>query len=425
MNNSQYGFRKKHSTLHALITAAENAYHSIDNKQSTLGIFIDFSRAFDTINHNILLQKLENYGIRGKMLDLLQSYLSDRKQYVSYGGINSTLLNLTCGVPQGSVLGPLLFIIFINDLTLISDSDIAKFILFADDLNLFITHVDRAILYRVANQILHKLYEYCLANRLIINYSKCCFIEFNTNEPPLLLCILNESVEIVEKCTKFLGILINKDLDWTDQIQNVKSLVSKSCGTLYSVRKHVPDKVLRTIYLSLVQPYLTYCISLWGSKFYSEPMQKLFILQKKCIRIVGKKTEKVNRQLQHTKPIFNKLNILNVFNLYNYFTACEAMKIVKSGIPCSINEYFKISETSKRFILPKIRLTSVMQRSFVYNSKKILNHLLNNDISYCKLSVDIFKTRLRKHLLYLQSKSLNGDDSWLPCNHDLFSHIKL
>ncbi len=152
MNNSQYGFRKKHSTLHALINAANNVYQSIDNKHSTLGIFVDFSKAFDTINHSILFQKLETYGIRGNMLSLLKSYMSDRKQYVNYGSLNSSLLAISCGVPQGSVLGPLLFTIFINDITNISK--LTKFVLFAEDLNLFISHRDRLTLYRLANQVL-------------------------------------------------------------------------------------------------------------------------------------------------------------------------------------------------------------------------------------------------------------------------------
>ena len=228
----------------------------------------------------------------------------------------------------------------------------------------------------------------------------------------------------MEKC-KFLGVIINKNLDWKDQIDNVISQVSKSCGTIYSVRKRIPDKILRTVYLALIQPYLMYCIPLWGANFQSDLMQKLFILQKKCLRIVGNKTEKINGKFCHTKQIFKKLNIMNVFNLYNYVTACEAMKIVTSGIPISLYNYYKISEKSKRFILPKTRLSSVQKRSFVYKSKKILNYLSVNDITYYDLSVNTFKNRLRKHLLYLQSKSLIGDDSWLPCNPDLFFDVKL
>ena len=125
------------------------------------------------------------------MLDLLGSYLTDRKQFVSYGGKDSTLLDIVCGVPQGSVLGPLLFIIFINDIT--SISNVASFVLFADDLNLFLSHVCRTTLYRSANQILYNLYGYCISNRLILNFSKCCYIEFGSEEAKddIFLGILN------------------------------------------------------------------------------------------------------------------------------------------------------------------------------------------------------------------------------------------
>ena len=317
LNDSQYGFRKKRSTLHALLNATENVYKALDMKLHTLGIFIDFSRAFDTINHTLLLKKLYHYGIRGNMLDLLGSYLTDRKQFVSYGGKDSTLLDIVCGVPQGSVLGPLLFIIFINDIT--SISNVASFVLFADDLNLFLSHVCRTTLYRSANQILHNLYGYCISNRLILNFSKCCYIEFGSEEAKddIFLGILNHKFEKVKKC-KFLGIIINERLNWDDQINQVISQVSKSCGTMYRVRLHVPRKILRKIYMALIQPYLIYCISLWGFSLSSAYMNKLFVLQKKCIRIIAGKTAKENGMFQHTKPIFQNLKILTIFNLYTY-----------------------------------------------------------------------------------------------------------
>ncbi len=155
-NNSQYGFRKKRSTLHALLDATEGVYKTLDQKLHTLGIFIDFSRAFDTVNHTILLDKLTMYGIEGNFHKLISSYFTNRRQYVSYGGNDSELLSVTCGVPQGSVLGPLLFIIFINDLYNISKT--ASFVTFADDCNMFLSSKDRQDLYNTANYVLHNLH---------------------------------------------------------------------------------------------------------------------------------------------------------------------------------------------------------------------------------------------------------------------------
>ena len=176
-------------------------------------------------------------------------------------------------------------------------------------------------------------------------------------------------------------------------------------------------------HLALIQPYLMYCAPLYCASKSSLDMQKLFILQKKCIRIACNKTAKQNNMFVHTKPLFFRLQILNIFNIYTYMTACEAMKIVVSAIPKSIRNKFTLSERSDRIILPKFKLMTIMKRSFVYNSAKILNYFLDHDIIYNRLSIKVFKTRLKKHLLAIQSKSLQGDDSWLPCNHDIFSSI--
>ena len=137
LNNSQYGFRNEHSTSLAIIELIEEITCANDNKKSTIGVFIDLKKAFDTVNHSILIKKMEHYGIRGIASEWLHSYITNRQQYVSYNETDSNLLNIVCGVPQGSILGPILFILYINDLC--SVSEVLKFVLFADDTNLFVS----------------------------------------------------------------------------------------------------------------------------------------------------------------------------------------------------------------------------------------------------------------------------------------------
>ena len=152
-------------------------------------------------------------------------------------------------------------------------------------------------------------------------------------------------------------------------------------------------------------------------------MQQLFILQKKCIRIVSRKTEKINGIFQHTKPLFFRLNLLTVSNLFFYFSGCITMRILNQAIPADIFSKFTISERSYRLIYPMFKSNKIKNHNFVFNSSKILNYLLVNDIPYYILSVPVFKKRLKVHLLNTQNASINGDVNWLPCNHNLFSHI--
>ena len=141
---NQFGFRQGHSTHHALITLVDKITKSIDSGDIVIGVFLDLKNAFDTVNHKILLKKLYHYGIRGNLNKWFESYLADRSQYVLFNGKTSDTRNVNCGVPQGSILGPLLFILYINDFSNVSD--ILFYVLFADDTNVFLNGKDIKII---------------------------------------------------------------------------------------------------------------------------------------------------------------------------------------------------------------------------------------------------------------------------------------
>ncbi len=170
LTSSQYGFRQKHSTYMALLDMYNKLSSAIDNRDFAIGIFIDLSKAFDTINHKILLSKLQYYGIRGVPLLWFDSYLTNRKQYVYYNNVSSSKSDIKCGVPQGSILGPLLFLLYINDI--VKSSSILQFIIFADDTNLFFSSKNFIDLARTVNAELVKLSDWFCANKLSLNVKK-------------------------------------------------------------------------------------------------------------------------------------------------------------------------------------------------------------------------------------------------------------
>jgi hypothetical protein len=205
----QYGFRKNHSTEHALIELVDQIRLNMDKKQMTCGIFIDLSKAFDTVNHQILLAKLENYGIRGKALDLLKSYLSDRKQYVHIENCKSQICSVSCGVPQGSVLGPLLFLMFINDLP--ACCPLSKVRIFADDTTIFFHSDNIEEIISTARNIMTQLTSWFNANKLTLNADKSSFTIFRSGRK--IIPNIPEHIEFLGKKLirtthiKFLGII--------------------------------------------------------------------------------------------------------------------------------------------------------------------------------------------------------------------------
>merc|ERR1712035_191640 len=229
----QYGFRKSRSTYMAITHLNNELHRANDNKEHTIGIFLDLSKAFDTVDHPILLQKLKYLGLHEQALLWFTSYLDNRKQFVTFKGVNSSPLTIKCGVPQGSILRPLLFLIYINDLSNVSNK-LSK-ILFTDDTSLFFSHRNPNVIAKVVNEELDKISRWFKINKLSLNIKKTNFILFSNNHKKLdeNLTVLIDNVSITNvDSTRFLGVLIDKNLSWEPHISLISSKIAKTIGII-------------------------------------------------------------------------------------------------------------------------------------------------------------------------------------------------
>ena len=236
-NQNQFGFRNNHSTFMALIILAENLVDALDNGNCAVGIFLDFQRAIDTVDHGILLDKLYCYGIWGIAHDWFVSYLSNCQQSVIYDGYESEPKVMRCGVPQGSILGPMPFLLYINDLT-----DVSSFfmpILCADDTNLFCTGTDLKNMIRQVNEELAKIYACVNANKLSLNIDKTNFMLFMPKYSSHCAdhIVINQTRIQEVKETKFLGVIIDNKLKWSAHIRYISKKNAKGIGIILKSRK--------------------------------------------------------------------------------------------------------------------------------------------------------------------------------------------
>ena len=245
LNQNQYGFWKKRSTNLATMELITKISKVIDDKEYTMGVFLDLSKAFDTVNHNILLHKLKHLGTRGVVLEWFKNYLSNRKQIVKYKLTVSNSLTMKCGVPQGSVLRPLLFSIYVNDIT--KCSQILFFISFADDTYLFLSHKDVRTLYKIMNQELKQVSLWITANKLSLNVNKTQFMIFKTKKKKL-----SHKEEIFSNKQT-----INQELSWKYHVNHVAMKVAKTTGIMAKARHYLSLKALLTLYNAMIYPYLT------------------------------------------------------------------------------------------------------------------------------------------------------------------------
>ena len=347
---NQFGFRKNNSTTFALIQITEIIKETIEKNKYGCGIFIDLRKAFDTVNHQILLTKLEHYGIRGTALNWFKSYLCNRKQYVFNNGEASQVKHIISGVPQGSVLGPLLFLIYINDLPNISN--VLQFYLFADDTNIYYEDDSPEKLELTINKELKKLNTWLLVNRLSLNIEKNNFVVFHPYNKPLKRKI---TVKIYKKAlsekdhVKYLGIMIDSTLTWRIHINNISTKLSRAVGLLYKIRPFVNMKTLRTLYYSLAYPHLIYAIEIWGSAD-NIHLNRLLILQNRIVRLITSSDKRLEDfSLPSTDPLFYKLEIHKIHDIFKLKLSKFVFNCLNKTNPIQFHTWYLLTSQVHRY----------------------------------------------------------------------------
>ena len=278
---NQYGFRKGYSTDLALLKLNDDILRALDEKKKVVGVYMDLAKAFDTINHEILIQKLDHYGVRGRALSWFKSYLSNRYQMVKYHNVLSEKSKIICGVPQGSIIGPVLFLLYINDIHRVSEK--LSFVMFADDTNIFIKGCDLNNIISILNSELKNISTWFQANQLSLNVSKTHYMIFSNCRAKAHSTVNIDGHELeMVSCTKFLGVKIDDKLTWKEHISYVKHKLMKSLGILYKIRNVLTRKWRIKLYKTFVLPHLNYCNIVWASTYQSS-LKDLFIVQKKAL----------------------------------------------------------------------------------------------------------------------------------------------
>ena len=263
----QYGFRKLHSTTLALIEITDKIKTSIDEGKYVMGIYLDLTKAFDTVDHEILLHKLSIYGIRGHTNDFFRSYLTSRKQFTYINNTKSTIRDINYGVPQGSVLGPLFFILYINDIQFVDNPNNIR--LFADDTGIFLSHKNLNELIENSKYILKRLSLWFKDNRLTINHKKTYFSIFHSNKRN----VPNEltSIEVDEiglkinrsQSVKYIGITLDEKLIFKDHVAALIKSIIKFFGIFKNIKENVSFKLARQLYFSFIYSRLKYGIEVY------------------------------------------------------------------------------------------------------------------------------------------------------------------
>lgn len=369
LNSKQHGFRRGKSTTSAIYDFLEVLYQNLDNNKKTIGIFMDLSKAFDLVDHTLLINKIEVYGLRGNINKLLTSYLLGRKQLVEIQKVKSEELQISCGVPQGSVLGPLLFLLFVNDLPYIDEYN--NLVMFADDNSYLCCENSIEEVINKARIMLSKFVKWFNSNLLFLNKTKTVFINFTprmktTNESYLIQNGGKSIEQVVE--TKFLGLFIDNSLSWEAHVDCLCKKLSSMCFLIYRLAQVSTKNVMLSYYYAGIYSRIKYGILFWGC---SHHILRIFRLQKKAVRTIAGVSK-----FTTCRNIFREFNLLTVPCIY----ILEILLFVKQNMDKFVtNNSYHSYNTRKgaNLCLPNHKL-SIYEHNPTYLGIKLFNKLPEN-----------------------------------------------
>ena len=381
--NLQFGFRSGHSTTHALIYLTEQVRKALDSNCFSCGVFVDLQKAFDTVDHEILLHKLSHYGVRGIENNWFKSYLSNRKQYVSINGANSTEVNVHYGVPQGSVLGPLLFLIYINDLN--KALKYCTTIHFADDTSLLLKNKSLKKMRKYLNLDLKNLSNWLNANKISLNANKTELLLFRHPNKRInfhLKVRLNGKQLEPAQYVKYLGMYIDPHLNWKYNTNILASKLTRSLGMLSKIRHYVNKDTLRSIYFAIFSSHLSYGSIIWAQNQTNMNVKRISRLQNKAVRIMN-----FSDYRDHANPIFKQLNIIKLSDNVSLQNILLVYDSLNSRLPSILNHGYNYvlnfhairtrNALKLKLALPTVKTTAHGINSIEYKSVKTWNDFID------------------------------------------------